>query len=95
MIESIYIDIFGAFGLVMLLGAFIINHLKGIPRRTFIYNGLNFLGSGILTLYAYHIGSNVFMILNIFWVLISGYFVLDIYHKRHIKKIEKAPKRKK
>lgn len=93
--ELYLMDAFGAIGLILLLSAFIINHYKGIPRRTFIFNGMNFIGSGILAIYAYYIGSNVFMILNAIWVVISGYYVLDIYHKRHIKKVEKPPKRKK
>lgn len=93
--DQILLDIFGAIGLILLLAAFVINHYKFIPRRTFIFNGLNFIGSGILAIYAYYIGSDVFLVLESIWVIISAYFLLDIFHKRHVVKTEKPKKKKK
>lgn len=88
-------DFFGSIGLLLLLSAFVINQCKKIPRRTFIYNGLNFIGAGILTIYSYYIDSIVFLVLNIIWVIISGFFLIDIFHKTQILKTEKLRKRKK
>jgi len=87
-------DLFGSIGLLLLLSAFTINQCKKIPRRTFIYNGLNFVGAGILAIYSYHIDSIVFLVLNIIWVIVSGFFLADIFHKTQILKIEKLRKKK-
>jgi hypothetical protein len=91
---DLWMDLFGSIGLIFLLSAFIINHYKKIPRRTLVFNGLNFFGSGILTIYAYHIGSNVFMALNGIWVIVSGYYLSDILHAQYLFKTEKVPKKK-
>jgi lipid-A-disaccharide synthase-like uncharacterized protein len=78
---SFVMDLFGTTGLVLLLIAFIINHQK-IKRKEILFNILNFFGSLILTIYAHYIQSNVFMILNGIWAIISAYYVAGMILKK-------------
>lgn len=81
---NLLLDAFGAFGFVLLLAAFFLNLSKKIVRNTFVYNGLNFVGSMILLYYAYQIGSMVFVFLETAWAIISLVFLFKKTH-HHIK----------
>lgn len=81
---SFVLDLFGGLGFVLLLIAFFMNLSKKIVRNTFVYNGLNFIGSLILLYYAYQIGSMLFVILEAVWAIISLVFLFRKTH-HHIK----------
>lgn len=81
---SFLLDIFGSIGLILLLVAFYLNATKKIVRNTFIYNGLNLIGSLILAYYAFVLNTRVFVIFELLWAFISVYFLLRKTH-HHIK----------
>jgi len=94
------IDLFGIFGMVLLLAAFITNIKKHTKQRAILYNGLNFIGALILCLYAYLINSLVFVGLQLIWAIIALYFLYCILYEKQIdskleKKISKIKKKKK
>lgn len=73
---DLYITLFGAAGLLLVLIAFFLNHKKSVVRFTYIYNGLMFLGSGILACYAWLTDVPVFLALNAVWAGVALYFIL-------------------
>ncbi len=83
---SILWDLFGAIGLAMILAAFYLEHKKEFQKQSLAYNGLNLMGSLILLVYAVHLGSVIFIALNLVWVLIAGYFILKRVNKEGFKK---------
>jgi hypothetical protein len=87
---SFLLDAFGAVGFILLLVAFFLNLSKKIIRNTFIYNGLNFVGSAILLYYAYQIGSMFFVVLEAVWAIISLAFLFRKTH-HHIRHRKKKP----
>jgi O-antigen ligase len=76
---------FGVLGLLLLLAAFILNAKKHTKRRTLMYNGLNFLGSMVMGIYAIAKDSTAFILLEFIWAIIALYFLFSILHERHIK----------
>jgi len=81
---SLFLDLLGTFGFILLLTAFFLNLSKKIVRNTFVYNGLNFVGSLILMYYAYANNIMFFVILEAVWALISLAFLFRKTH-HHIK----------
>ena len=79
------LEAFGALGLIILLLAFILNAKQHTKRRTLFFNGLNFVGSVIMGLYAVAKNSTAFIALEFIWALIALYFIFSILHERHIK----------
>ncbi len=64
-------EILGIAGAALILVAFSLNQIgtwKTIDKK---YDAINILGSGMLLMYAYLLGSVPFMILNIVWLLVS------------------------
>ncbi len=91
---------FGVLGLLLLLAAFVLNARKHTKRRTILFNGLNFLGSMIMGIYAIQKDSTAFILLEFIWAIIALYFLVSILHERHIKpmyrkKIVNVKKKKK
>ena len=81
---SLFLDLIGSFGFILILIAFFLNLSKKIIRNTFAFNGLNFFGSVILGYYAYAIGSQLFVAFQFVWASLSLYFLLRKTH-HHIK----------
>ncbi|MFA5930993.1 MAG: hypothetical protein WC821_01640 [archaeon] len=76
---------FGVLGLVILLIAFVLNAKKHTKRRTILFNGLNFIGSVIMGLYAVAKDSTAFIFLEFIWAIIALYFLFSILSEKHIK----------
>ncbi|MFH0714615.1 MAG: hypothetical protein V1847_02475 [Candidatus Diapherotrites archaeon] len=84
-------DVLGALGLVILLLAFILNAGKHTKRNTFLFNGLNLIGSGLLAGYAFQIGAWIFVVLETIWVFFAAYFLLRLtHHKVRNRKVKKG-----
>lgn len=75
-------QIIGLIGFVLLFVSFLLNHTKVFKRHTLEYNGLNFLGAGILAWYSFQINDLVFLIVNAVWCVVALYFiVLKLFNK--------------
>ncbi|MBI5553305.1 MAG: hypothetical protein HY917_01040 [Candidatus Diapherotrites archaeon] len=79
--EITLLDIFGASGLIILLIGFYLEHFRQYARTHFVFNLTNLIGSAILGIYAYEIGSNVFLALEFIWAAIAGAFLLQYFLK--------------
>ncbi|XKT74780.1 MAG: hypothetical protein ACJKTH_01695 [Patescibacteria group bacterium UBA2163] len=65
------ITILGVCGASIILIFFLLNQLKVLSVESIWYDSANLLGSGMLIIYAYLIGSLPFIILNVVWFLFS------------------------
>lgn len=65
------INLFGAFGALLILIAFIMNQLHKWKDEYLIYDLFNFIGSLILIVYAILLRSYPFLILNGVWAAVS------------------------
>ena len=68
-----WVLVLGALGLVVLLIAFVIEHLK---RERFYFDLLNLIGSLILGVYAVLIKNIIFIILEFLWAVFSLFYLL-------------------
>lgn len=64
----LYIGVLGA-GIILLF--FVLNELGKISHKNFWYDAGNMIGSGLLIIYAYLLGSIPFLILNVVWFIVS------------------------
>ncbi len=72
----------GIAGLLLLLVAFVLEHMKQYRKDTFIFNSLNLAGSLMLGFYAWDIGSLVFLTLELVWAFAALYFLIKVIRKR-------------
>ncbi len=70
-------ELFGALGLLLLLFAFYLVSSGRYSHHHIAYNLLNFVGSLILGLYAYHIRSIIFIVLEFIWTMVALYFIVQ------------------
>ncbi len=63
----------GILGMSLLLGAFVLNLFKKMEPGSKEYIALNFVGGGLMAVYAYLINSLPFLVLNLVWGLSAGY----------------------
>lgn len=63
----------GIIGMSLLLGAFVLNLFKKMEPGATEYIALNFVGGGLMAVYAYMIDSLPFLVLNLVWGLSAGY----------------------
>lgn len=63
--------IIGITGMSLILIAFLLNQIGKWNKKSFIYDFVNFLGSGLLCVYAFLINSWPFLILNLVWAVYS------------------------
>jgi len=70
-----YILLLGAVGLIILLIAFVIEHLHRKQSR-FWFNLLNAIGSLILGIYAIYTNNIIFIILEFLWMIISLFYLV-------------------
>ena len=68
----------GAIGALLLLIAFVLLEFKKISRTTISFHLLNFIGAGLLLIYAYSIKSYIFIALNVIWAFVAIYEVIKI-----------------
>lgn len=67
------IDILGWVGAIVLLLAFGLSMRKVIGMQTMTYVLLNLIGSLCLVINAYALGVYPFLIINVFWLIISSH----------------------
>jgi lipid-A-disaccharide synthase-like uncharacterized protein len=61
----------GTSGAALILITFVLNQSHKLSNDSLIYDALNFIGSGLLLLYAILLSSLPFAILNSVWAIIS------------------------
>lgn len=67
------IDIMGWGGAIILLVAYTLNILQKLDNDSNYFLTINLLGAFLLTINAYSTGSYPFLVVNLFWVLVSIY----------------------
>ena len=65
------ISLIGVVGAGVILIAFVLNETKKLSSESIVYDGANFLGGVLLSIYAYQLQSYPFLVLNIIWLLVS------------------------
>ncbi len=75
MVRMDYVLLLGSAGLVILLIAFIIEHLHRKKSR-FYFNVLNAIGSFMLGVYAIYNNAIIFVILEFIWVGLSIFYLI-------------------
>ncbi|MBR9693230.1 hypothetical protein GOV07_04875 [Candidatus Woesearchaeota archaeon] len=81
--------VLGVAGLILILGAFAMEEFQKHTRHeSLAYNAINFCGAMFLAIYAWSLGSCPFVILNLVWMAIAGYKLVEI-SKRTGKKRKK------
>ncbi|MBT7706004.1 hypothetical protein HN747_01010 [archaeon] len=68
----IVITIIGFLGMLLILLAFLMNQRGKWDQKDFAYDFVNFLGAGLMAIYAYLISSWPFLVLNLFWMIYSA-----------------------
>ncbi len=68
---SLALTLVGSVGLLMICIAFFLENSGRLNREDFTYDLLNFLGAGILIVYAAFTNATIFLILNSFWALVA------------------------
>lgn len=61
----------GIAGAALILVFFVLNEYHVLSNESLWYDGGNLLGSLLLLIYAYQLGSLPFLILNAIWMLVS------------------------
>jgi len=74
--------IFGVFGLLVILLAYTLNNLGKFKKNIKSYYLSNLIGSFFLAYYSFSINSIPFLILQLFWILSSGYSYLTYCLKK-------------
>lgn len=72
-------EIVGIVSAAMTLTAFVGNEYGKLSVEGVVYDGLNFLASIGLLLYAADLGSLPFMAINTVWALVSGFDVVKYF----------------
>ena len=75
--------IIGASGAGIILIFFLLNQFKIVSIDNIWYDSGNAVGSGVLIVYAYLLGSVPFLVLNVIWFLFSFKDVVIYFSKRH------------
>jgi hypothetical protein len=66
-------DIIASTGVIILLGAFVLNLYKKLPSHSRWYSGMNFMGAAMCCLSSYMISFIPFIILEAVWALFALY----------------------
>jgi len=67
------IDVMGWVGAIILLTAYTLNILQKVEADSSYFLSINLLGAFLLTVNAYSTESYPFLVVNLFWVLVSIY----------------------
>ncbi len=73
------IEIVGILSAFLTLTAFVGNEYGKLTAESIVYDGLNFIASLGLLLYAAHLGTLPFMITNSVWAIVSGFDVVKYF----------------
>ncbi len=73
------IEIVGAVSALLTLTAFVGNEYGKLSVESVVYDGLNFVASIGLLIYAASLGSLPFMAINTVWALVSGFDVVKYF----------------
>ena len=79
-------DIIGSIGVTMMLSAYILNLTDRIDDDDLKYILLNFFGGILACIASCMIKYIPFVILEGVWTLVSGWGIIDYYHRNKIKK---------
>lgn len=87
-------NLLGIIGFVILIIALIFNSGRNTKKRIILYYTLQLIGAGLLGAYAYFTNSQIFLVLEIVWVLVAIYFLYKNItelkkNKVEIKKVKK------
>jgi len=76
--QSMGIDpiVFGVVGVILLIVAFTLADTGYLKTRPRLYYLLNLSGALLLAIYALELKAYVFVVLEVFWVLIAGFEIL-------------------
>jgi len=74
---DLFFEIVGVLGLVILLSAFIINTWKHTRKKVLLYNSMQFVGAGLLCIYAYVNSIWLFVALQAIWAVIALFFIYE------------------
>lgn len=66
----------GTIGALILLIGFVLLQMKFIGANTRVYNLISILGSSFLLFYAAILNSIPFIILNLTWVIVAGFYLI-------------------
>ncbi len=66
-----YVTFIGTTGASLILVAFILEQIHRVKDTDLMYDIINFVGSGLLVIYAVLLRSYPFLILNMVWFLVS------------------------
>lgn len=69
----------GIIGTSVILLAFFLNQIGTWSKDDYVYDVVNALGSGVLLVYAWFLGSVPFLVLNTVWFLVS---IKDVLKKK-------------
>ncbi len=64
-------EFIGITGAALVLVGFVMEQTHKWKDTSFVYDGVNFLGGVLLTVYAFAIGSYPFLVINVVWSLVS------------------------
>ena len=76
----------GIIGAMLILVGFVLNELHKLDQDSLAYDLINLVGSCLLTIYAWLLGSIPFFVLNMIWALLS---LRDVYLDLKINKHNK------
>lgn len=66
-------DVIASVGVIILLGAFVLNLYKKLPSHSRYYSGMNFIGAGLCCLSSYMISFYPFVVLECIWASFALY----------------------
>lgn len=67
-----YPEILGWVGALMVLGAYALLSMKKFQSDSYLYHGINIVGSAFLAFYAYTKGAGANVLVNVVWLLIGA-----------------------
>lgn len=68
-------------GMILVLSAFVLDEFGNVNKSTTTYNIINIFGAGFLAYYAFTLSSFPFLILNVVWMLVAIYKLVNILRK--------------
>lgn len=71
------IDVLGWVGAIILLVAYTLNIMQKLETDSSYFLSINLLGAFLLTVNAYSTESYPFLVVNLFWVLVSIYQLIN------------------
>lgn len=73
---TLLFNIIGSIGLVLLLAGFYIEEANKFKSHK-VYSALNLTGSLLLVIYAWELKGWIFVVLNIIWMFVAGWYLVN------------------